>query len=52
MPIVYASTRLSGPARHLGRELLQGAKLALERAGGGAVELLVLDSGGDAIVSA
>ena len=29
MPTVYASLPLTGPARHLGRELLRGAALAL-----------------------
>jgi hypothetical protein len=42
-----ASVPLSGPARHLGRELLRGAELALERAGHGAPELVVIDTGGD-----
>jgi hypothetical protein len=48
MSRVYASLPLSGPARALGRELLRGAELALERAGHASVELLALDSGGDA----
>ena len=30
---VYASLPLQGPQRRLGRELLRGAELALERAG-------------------
>jgi branched-chain amino acid transport system substrate-binding protein len=47
MPNVYASLPLTGPARHPGRELLRGAELALERAGGESVELLALDTGGD-----
>ena len=46
MPTVYASLPLSGPAADLGRELLSGAELALEEAGGGSVELLTLDTGG------
>jgi branched-chain amino acid transport system substrate-binding protein len=46
MARVYASLPLSGPARHLGRELLRGAELALERAENGTVELVALDSGG------
>src|SRR4051794_28601542 len=48
MARVYASLPLSGPAEHAGRELLRGAELALERAGDGAPELLVFDTGGDA----
>jgi branched-chain amino acid transport system substrate-binding protein len=48
MPTVYASLPLSGPARHMGRELLRGAELALERAGDIPVELVALDSGGEA----
>jgi branched-chain amino acid transport system substrate-binding protein len=48
MPNVYASLPLSGPARHLGRELLRGAELALERAADPSLELLALDSGGEA----
>jgi branched-chain amino acid transport system substrate-binding protein len=48
MATVYASLPLSGPARHLGRELLQGARLALEREESDSVELLALDSGGEA----
>lgn len=47
MPTVYASLPLTGPARHLGRELLRGGELALERAGGESLELLALDTGGD-----
>jgi branched-chain amino acid transport system substrate-binding protein len=47
MPNVYASVPLSGPARQLGRELLRGAELALERATGQPVELLALDTDGD-----
>jgi branched-chain amino acid transport system substrate-binding protein len=46
MPTVYASLPLSGPARHLGRELLRGAELALERAEEESLELLALDIGG------
>jgi hypothetical protein len=30
MPKLYASLPLTGPARHLGREVLLGAELALE----------------------
>jgi branched-chain amino acid transport system substrate-binding protein len=44
---VYASLPLTGPARHLGRDLLRGAELALERAGSAAVELVALDSFAD-----
>jgi branched-chain amino acid transport system substrate-binding protein len=40
---VYASLPLSGPAARLGRDLLRGARLALERAGTDA-ELVALDS--------
>jgi hypothetical protein len=47
MPRIYASLPLSGPAEPLGRELLSGAELALERAGSGAPELVALDTGGD-----
>lgn len=47
MARTYASVPLSGPARHAGRELLTGAELALERAGDGAPELVVIDTGGD-----
>ena len=42
-PRVYASLPLRGPQGRLGRELLRGAELALERAGPRA-ELVVLDS--------
>jgi ABC-type branched-subunit amino acid transport system substrate-binding protein len=48
MATIFASLPLSGPARHAGRELLRGAEAALERAGDGAPELLVFDTGGDA----
>ena len=48
MPSVYASLPLTGPARHLGREVLLGAQLALEAAGDERVELVTLDTGGDA----
>ncbi len=48
MPNVYASLPLSGPARVFGRELLRGAELALDRPGNASVELLALDSGGEA----
>jgi ABC-type branched-subunit amino acid transport system substrate-binding protein len=49
---VYASLPLSGPQGHAGRELLRGADLALERAGGGA-EIIALDSfGGLAVANA
>jgi branched-chain amino acid transport system substrate-binding protein len=43
---VYASLPLSGPAGHLGRDVLRGAELALERAEDESVELLALDSSG------
>jgi branched-chain amino acid transport system substrate-binding protein len=44
---VYVSLPLTGPADRLGREVLRGAELALERAESGAVELLALDSFGE-----
>lgn len=47
MPRVYASLPLSGPERHLGREILRGAERALERADEGSPELIVLDTGGE-----
>lgn len=47
MPSVYASLPLSGPAGPLGREVLRGAELALERAEDDSVELLALDTAGD-----
>jgi branched-chain amino acid transport system substrate-binding protein len=47
---VYASLPLDGPQGRLGRELLRGAELALERAGPVA-ELVVLDSA-DALANA
>jgi branched-chain amino acid transport system substrate-binding protein len=43
---VYASLPLSGPAGHLGRDVLRGAELALEREEDESVELLALDSSG------
>jgi branched-chain amino acid transport system substrate-binding protein len=43
---VYASLPLSGPQGPLGRDVLRGAELALERADGAAPELVVLDSFG------
>jgi len=43
---VYASLPLSGPAARLGRDLLRGARLALDQAGDGA-ELVALDSFGE-----
>jgi branched-chain amino acid transport system substrate-binding protein len=43
---VYASLPLSGPQGALGRDVLRGAQLALERADGTAPELVVLDSVG------
>jgi branched-chain amino acid transport system substrate-binding protein len=43
---VYASLPLSGPQGALGRDVLRGAELALERANGAAPELVVLDSFG------
>lgn len=46
MPKVYASLPLRGPAARLGRDLLRGARLALERSGAG-VELVALDSFGE-----
>jgi len=47
MARVYASVPLSGPAVALGRKLLHGAELAMERAGGALPELVVLDTGGE-----
>jgi branched-chain amino acid transport system substrate-binding protein len=44
---VYASLPLTGPAGPLGREVLRGAELALERARDAGVELLVLDGFGE-----
>jgi branched-chain amino acid transport system substrate-binding protein len=43
---VYASLLLSGPVARLGRDVLRGARLALDRAGAG-VELVALDSFGE-----
>jgi branched-chain amino acid transport system substrate-binding protein len=42
---VYASLPLTGPAAQLGRDVLRGAELALEKEGG--AELVVLDSFGE-----
>jgi Periplasmic binding protein len=47
MPRVYASMPLSGPSGNAGREVLQGAERAIERAAGAAPELVVLDTGGE-----
>jgi branched-chain amino acid transport system substrate-binding protein len=47
VPRVYASLPLSGPAARLGRDVLRGAELALERARDQALELIVSDSSGD-----
>jgi branched-chain amino acid transport system substrate-binding protein len=44
---VYASLPLTGPAGRVGRELLRGAELALERANGSAAALLALDGFGE-----
>jgi branched-chain amino acid transport system substrate-binding protein len=44
---VHASLPLSGPAGYLGRDVLRGAELALERAEDESVELLALDSFGE-----
>lgn len=46
MSRVYASLPLTGPSGRLGREVLRGAELALERAAGQLPALVVLDSGG------
>jgi branched-chain amino acid transport system substrate-binding protein len=46
VPTVYASLPLSGPAVRLGRDLLRGARLALERSGAD-VELVAFDSFGE-----
>ena len=43
MPVVYASLPLSGPAGPLGRQVLRGADLALERGAATGVELVALD---------
>jgi ABC-type branched-subunit amino acid transport system substrate-binding protein len=43
---VYASLPLTGPTAPLGREVLRGAELALERAGAD-VEFVLLDSFGE-----
>jgi branched-chain amino acid transport system substrate-binding protein len=43
---VYASLPLSGPQGALGRDVLRGAELALERADGAAPELVALDAFG------
>jgi branched-chain amino acid transport system substrate-binding protein len=43
---IYASLPLTGPQREMGRELLRGAELALERVEGVAPELVSLDSYG------
>lgn len=42
--VVYTSLPLAGPAGSLGREVLRGAELALERASGAPVSMVVLDS--------
>ena len=47
MASIYASLPLSGRAVDLGRALLHGAELAMERAGGALPELVVLDTGGE-----
>lgn len=44
---VYASLPLAGPAGRLGREVLCGAELALERLQEADVELIALDSSGE-----
>jgi branched-chain amino acid transport system substrate-binding protein len=44
---VYASLPLSGPVGRLGREVLRGAELELERRGPPDVEIVPLDSAGD-----
>jgi branched-chain amino acid transport system substrate-binding protein len=44
---VYASLPLAGPAGALGREVLRGAELALERSQEADVELIALDSSGE-----
>lgn len=46
MSRVYASLPMTGPSGRLGREVLRGAELALERADGQMPALVVLDSGG------
>jgi branched-chain amino acid transport system substrate-binding protein len=46
MSRIYASLPLDGPQRAAGRDVLRGAELALERAGLGAPELVVLDGFG------
>jgi ABC-type branched-subunit amino acid transport system substrate-binding protein len=47
MTRVYASLPLSGPSGDAGREVLEGAEQAIERAGGAAPELVVIDTGGE-----
>lgn len=44
MSRVYASLPLTGPSARLGRDVLRGAELALEREGNDSVELVPLDS--------
>ena len=44
MSRVYASLPLTGPTARLGRDVLRGAELALEREGNASVELIPLDS--------
>jgi ABC-type branched-subunit amino acid transport system substrate-binding protein len=46
MSRIYASLPLTGRSGKLGREVLRGAELAVERAGGSLPGLVVLDSGG------
>lgn len=47
MSRVYASLPLTGPARRVGREVLRGAELALERANHSGVALVALDGFGE-----
>ena len=44
---IYASLPFTGPARALGRELLRGAELALDRAEDAGLELVALDAFGE-----
>jgi branched-chain amino acid transport system substrate-binding protein len=45
--IVYSSLPLTGPVGSLGRGVLRGAELALERAANGTVDMVVLDAFAD-----
>lgn len=47
MSRIYASVPLTGPSAKLGRGVLRGAELALERAAASLLGIVVMDSGGD-----